>query len=220
MTAYSDFENSIASAKQLTKMYTELRGYRKLGPRGRLPPNNEDLLWLPRSAVVASISSLDAYVHAVLRDRIPHVLQSDKIPDALSEAMANCLPIKSKENFLKALPLISSGNIYQKLAAKFDDEVLLFSSYQAPEKIINAYELLGYPKVFELVSALWSGPKRADKDIKGLLANYVKRRNQIAHEGDREASGTVRHMQPAYANDCSEFVRNLVSKLNQTVFGN
>ncbi len=219
MTAYTDFEHSIASAKSLTAMYSELRKNRGLGRRGRLAPPNEDLLWLPRSAVVAALSSLDAYVHAVLDDRLPHALTGNPIPDALCEAMAGIVPIKNAASFRDALPIISAANVHAELARRLGEQTLSFLSYQAPEKILVAYDMIGHPSIFDAVSRIWQGPRTTPDDIKRLLANYVKRRNQIAHEGDRETSGAVRHMQPVYANDCASFVENLVLRLNRVVYG-
>jgi hypothetical protein len=200
-------------------MYKELRGNRNLGQRGRLTPPNEDLLWLPRSAVVVSLSALDAYVHSVLKDRIPIALQDNPIPQSLCDAMANIVPIKNGEGFRDAFPIMSSSNICAELTQRLEDKTLSFLSYQAPEKVSAAYELIGQPNVFTSVSQYWPGPNTSADDIKRTLANYVKRRNQIAHEGDREASGSVRHMQPQYATQCAEFVENLVSKLNRVVYG-
>lgn len=218
MTAYTDFEHSIASAKNLTAMYSELRRHRRLGQRGRLAPPNEDLLWLPRSAVVAALSSLDAYVHAVLDDRIPHALRSNPIPEALCEAIANIVPIKNAASFRDAFPVISAADVHTELARRLGDQTLSFLSYQAPEKILAAYDMIGHPAIFDAVSAAWPGPRTTLDDIKRLLANYVRRRNQIAHEGDRETTGAVRHMRPVYANDCAGFVENLVSRLNRIVY--
>ncbi|MCQ4331875.1 HEPN domain-containing protein [Stutzerimonas stutzeri] len=200
-------------------MYKELRGHRQLGQRGRLTPQNEDLLWLPRSAVVTSLSALDAYVHAVLKEQIPQALRMDSIPPSLCDAMASIIPIKSGANFREAIPIISAANIYLELSERLNEKTLSFLSYQAPEKIIAGYDLIGHQNVFESVSQIWSGPNTSASDLKRILANYVKRRNQIAHEGDREANGAIRHMQPAYANKCSEFIENLVSKLNRVVYG-
>ena len=132
MTAYTDFQHSIASARSLTAMYSELRRCRGLGQRGRLTPENEDLLWLPRSAVVAALSSLDAYVHAVLSDRIPGALKSNPIPDALCEAMAGIVPIKNAASFRDAFPIISAANVHVELARRLGDQTLSFLSYQAP----------------------------------------------------------------------------------------
>lgn len=219
MTALAHFQHSIAAAKKLTTMYTELRRHRGLGQRGRLTPANEDLLWLPRSAVVASLSSLDAYVHAVLQEKIPHALRSDPVPTPLCEAMATIIPIKSATNFKEMLPILSAPNVYLELTERLKEKTLSFLSYQAPEKIISGYELIGHQNIFDSVSAIWPGPRTTADDLKRSLANYVKRRNQIAHEGDREPSGNVRHMQPVYADNCADFIENLVSKLNRVVYG-
>ncbi len=218
MTALVDFRLSIASARNLTVMYAELRRNWGLGQRGRLTPANEDLLWLPRAAIVTSLSSLDAYVHAVLDDRIPHALRHAPIPDALSEAMANIIPIKSAASFREAFPIISAANVQLELTKRLREESLAFASYQAPKNILSAYEMIGCPAIFNSVSAIWPGPRTTADDLKRTLANYVKRRNQIAHEGDREAGGGVRHMQPIYASNCADFIEGLVARLNRVVY--
>jgi len=218
MSAYTDFQHSIAAARSLTSMYTELRHFRGLGPRGRLPPENEDLLWLPRSAIVAAISSLDEYVHAVLYERIPVVLKGNPVPDALCDAMAKVIPIRNEASFRNALRIFSAGDVHAALTTRLRSETLSSATYQAPKRILAAYQMIGHLGIFDLVSAMWPGPRRSADDIKRSLANYVKRRNQIAHEGDREASGAVRHMQPKYANDCADFTENLVSRLNRVVY--
>lgn len=219
MTAYTDFQNSIASAASLTAMYTELRRLRKLPPRGQLPPGNEDLLWLPRSAIVASLSSLDAYVHAVLYEQIPHILQGNQIPDELCESMIDVIPIRNASSFRDALPIILTTSTHLELSTRLREKTLSFRTYQAPDKILLAYRMIGHVSIFADVSAIWPGPQRSEADIKRLLSNYTKRRNQIAHEGDRLADGRVRHIQPNYANGCADFIGNLVTKLNQVVYG-
>ncbi len=218
MTAYRDFQHSIASARSLTVMYSELRRHRGLGERGRLTVDNEDLLWLPRSAVVASLSSLDAYVHAVLYERMPHALKSNPIPEALCVEMANILSIKNAASFREALSIISVPDVHAELTTRLKEKTLSFLSYQAPDKISAAYEMIGQPQIFVSVSSIWPGPRSTSNDIRRQLANYVKRRNQIAHEGDREVSGAVRHMQPNYANACTDFIENLVLRLNRVVY--
>ena len=219
MTGYTNFQHSIESTKSLIAMYTELRRLRKLGPRGSLPPGHEDLLWLPRSAVVAAISSLDAYVHAVLYDRIPQVLRQATIPDSLCDAMADIIPIKNGRSFGKVFPLISGKSVHHDLAEQLKATVLAFQSYQTPDKIIFAYKMIGHDAAFSSVSRLWPGPATSETDIKRQLANYVRRRNQIAHEADLDSNGVIRRMQPAYAKKCAAFVENLVSRLDRIVYG-
>lgn len=218
MSSYSQFQSSIAAVDQLVSMYGELRKYRGLGARGSLDANNTDLLWLPRSAVVACLSALDSYVHAVLYERIPSVMRQNLVPVPLCGMLAEIMPVKNGASFRNALPLLRSHDSVAELGNRLQEERLSFSSYQAPEKIIAAYELLGYPAIFDSVADIWPGPKTASDDIRRTLANYVKRRNQIAHEGDREAGGEPRPMQPKYASNCREFTISLVSKLNRVVY--
>ena len=218
MTAYSEFQHNIESARDLTAMYSELRTHRDLGRRGRLPPGHEELLWLPRSSVVAAISSLDAYVHAVLYDRIPRALRSDAIPEALCDAMADVLEIRNGKHFRAVFPIFSKKKIYGSLTKHLRSTRLVFQSYQRPEKIIAAYNLLGHADIFESVANMWRGPETSSEDIKRRLVNYVNRRNQIAHEGDRDANGSIRHMQPKYAKDCVDFTENLVLRLDRIVY--
>ena len=200
-------------------MYSELRRHRGLAQRGRLTPANEDLLWLPRSAVVAALSSLDAYVHAVLDDRIPHALRSNPIPGALCDAMAGIVRIRNADSFRDAFPIISAANVPAELAKRLRDQSLSFLSFQAPEKILASYDMIGHPLIFNAVSAIWPGPRTTPDYIKRTLWKYVERRNQIAHEGDRDSHGAVRPMQPDYANDCASFIENLVLRLNRVVYG-
>lgn len=219
MPAIAHFRRSIAAADHLIAMYAELRRSRNLGQRGRLDVANEDLLSLPRAAVVASMSALDAYVHAVLDERLPLALMSNPIPEALCDLMASTLPIKSAATFRDALPLLTAPDSLTKLCVKARDKTLAFVSYQAPEKISSAYELIGHPDVFESVAAYWQGPGTESEDIKRNLANYVRRRNQIAHEGDQEENGHPRPMRPIYAEGCRDFVIGLATRLNRVVYG-
>ena len=218
MTPYEDFEHSIASTISLTDMYSELRSNRGLGRRGRLPPGNEDLLWLPRSAVVTALSSLDAYVHAVLRDRVTHALRFTTIPNALCKAMADLIPIKDAHTFRTSFEIVSHRNIIDELSKRLHNDILAYQSYQMPDKIVFAYALIGYSDIFVRVSKLWSGPRTSDNHIKRQLAKYVSRRNQIVHEGDRDGHGATRRMQPLYATTCAKFIDNLVLRLDRVIY--
>lgn len=133
--------------------------------------------------------------------------------------MSSVVSIRNAESFRKAVPLLSHADSLGELVGLLRAKTLAFVSYQAPEKIIAGYELIGYTNIFESVSATWPGPATTAEDIKHYLANYVKRRNQIAHEGDMEPNGTPRSMQPAYSKGCRDFIVNLTCRLNRVVYG-
>jgi hypothetical protein len=220
MSALAQFDANIVAADQLVAMYRELRRSRNLGARGQLSAANTDLLWLPRSAVVAAISALDAYVHQVLYDRIPRVLSTPPIPIALADVLAGIFTIKNGNDFQSALPILASHTSANDIFVSYRTQKLEFASYQAPEKIDGAYRLIGHADIFGEVAAIWPGPNSTAADIRRTLAHYTKRRNQIAHEGDRETSGVPRPMQPDYAVMCKDFVVALVSRLNRVEYGN
>ncbi|GHB30370.1 HEPN domain-containing protein [Salinicola rhizosphaerae] len=218
MSNYQKFQDSIAAADQLVDMYKELRRSRDIGARGRLDEANSDLLWLPRSAVVASLSALDSYIHGVLYEKIPEKMRNNEVSTSLANAMSSIIPIKNADGFKKALPMISSSSSIEALTKKLESETLSFLSYQAPEKIIKGYSLIGHDNIFDELSKIWQGPRSTEKELKDKLEGYVKRRNQIAHEGDRESNGSPRPMQPAYANDCKTFIESLAARLDRIVY--
>ncbi len=219
MTALAAFQSNIQASDKLVAMYRELRGSRNLGARGRLDAANQDLLWLPRSALVASISALDTYVHSVVNERLPRLFDPpNTLPDPLCDQLAQLVAIKNANTFKQAIPLLKAHDTIHQLLRKLDDSVLRFQSFQAPDKIVEAYRLIGCENIFDGVSNQWPGPNTAADNIRRKLAGYVQRRNQIAHEGDLEANGQQRPMQPNYAVQCCDFVGILVVRLNQVVY--
>ena len=217
-TPIDDFQNSMTSASSLIAMYKELRQFRGLGRRGRLAPGNDDLLWLPRSAIVCAISALDEYIHAVLRLRIPILLQSEDIPDHLCRRMSEVIQIKNGKDFRQSRELLLASDTMSKLIAELDKQKLSTESYQAPDKIELAYKMIGYEHIFSDVAGSWPGPGTTEKNVKDTLVLYVRRRNQIAHEGDREPNGSVRRIQPDYAQKVAKYISDLTRRLDQVVF--
>lgn len=219
MSALQQFARNIDASFKLVGMYRELRGFRNLGARGRLDAQNQDLLWLPRSAVVAAVSALDTYVHGVVKDRLPHLFGGNKIvPESLAKQLALIIPVKDANSFRKAVPLLLAHDTVGHLLKRLEEGFLQFQSFQAPDKIIDGYCLIGIDNVFERVADLWPGPNTTSDDLKRRLAGFVQRRNQIAHEGDIEANGNQRPMQPDYAIECREFLTSLVNRLDQVAY--
>lgn len=220
MPPLDQFNVTIVAADNLVAMYRELRQKRHLGARGRLDAANADLLWLPRSAVVVSVSALDAYVHHVVEERVPHILRGGApYPEALCERLSTVLTIRNAATFRDALPMLSANDTLDQLVARLKDQNLSFLAFQAPEKIEEAYRLIGHDQIFADAAGIWPGPNTEPNDLKRRLSAYVRRRNQIAHEGDLEANGQPRSVQPEYAANCRGFITSLVMRLNQIVYG-
>lgn len=218
MSYLTSFHKSIDGADRLIAMYGELRQSRDLGVRGRLDANNVDLLWLPRAAVVASLAALDAYVHDVVEDRIPAVLKGGGVPQAMCDRLGELFRISDGTGFRKQLPLILDADVPGALSRRLTS-TLSFESFQSSKKIKSAYELIAVRDIFGEVARRWRGPGTAKEDIASRLDAFFQRRNKIAHEGDIEANGTPRAMQPQYAKDCRDFVANLAVRLDAIVYG-
>jgi hypothetical protein len=84
---------------------------------------------------------------------------------------------------------------------------------QRKDDIGNALKLVG-------IDAIWATIEPNTPDREKLLEEmqgYIKRRNQIAHEGDRESSRKsgkkLRPIDRPYAAECMEFVKALIAKV-------
>jgi hypothetical protein len=203
-------------------MYVELRSLKGLGARGPLAAEHRHLLWLPRGVVVSCMSSLDAYVHATLYDRIPVILAgppSGVLP-ALRELVLEVFTVKKEDQVTAALEYVKSADGVAKLFERLRSDVLVYRSYQAPDKVVQAFKYLGFENVLQVVSEAWQGPRSSRSEIAARLSRYVRRRDQIAHEGDLEyTSHTPRPMTPDYARDCISFTKGFVERLNGVVYG-
>ena len=217
MKPKDQFDKNMEAADHYLRSVKELRKARGLGDKGRLGKDNQDLYWQPRAAIVASVSALDAYVHQVLFDIIPHLLATAKpLPPALCELVLVVFRVAKAHQVDAAVVLMRSPNPTLEIASKIKD-VLDSRSFQAPDKFIQAYEYIGRPDIFLAVADRWQGPNSSEDDLKRSLRKYVHRRNQIAHEGDL-SKGVPRPITPEYASDCSDFVKSLVTRLNDIVY--
>ena len=121
---------------------------------------------------------------------------------------------KKPEDVKSALRFIRAPAGVGLLAHEIRDKISRFEAYQAPEKVVGAFRLIGLKDILESVSARWQGPKTTRDDIAGRLDRYTKRRNQIAHEADVDTHGGPRAIAPEYAWACKEFVKGLVERIH------
>lgn len=216
MNPKQQFDVNIAAADHYIAMYGDLRNLKGLGARGQLDAANRYLLWLPRGALVSSLSSLDAFVHQVVYSRLPNLLsdQNTPISDNLAELVVQVASIRKPEGAREALQFVRAKNGVELLADRIREKILQFASFQAPDKIILAYSYLGVTNPFDLVANAWQGPNTSAADLRERLARYVRRRNQIAHEGDLDANHQARAITPDFARHCVSFIKGLVQRLH------
>jgi len=220
MSPYQQFTVNRNVAEKYVEMYVELRNLKGLGQRGALSNDNKYLLWCVRAAIVSAIGALDHYVHQVLLDRIPKLFKSNppQISQELLEQVQKVVAVKTQSDMAKFFGYLASQNGIEAVCTSLRDEVFLYQSFQAPEKVVKAFKCLGYPDILQTVADSWQGPNTQRADLARRLESYVKRRNQIAHEGDLH-SGVPREITPDYARKCISFVWNLVYRMDGSVYG-
>jgi len=155
-----------------------------LRPSSRLTCHDfetEYLSDLLRASLVMGVSSLDAYFHS---KTIAYIVRAAnhgaKMPKSLKKRTITI------EHFVEGKKYERRMNVVRQAMEKS----LGFQSLQQPEKIEQAVALIG-------VNSLWSGVAErcgTTTDIlKADLSKIVKRRNQIAHEGDLSQSRKTRN---------------------------
>lgn len=212
----SRFKGNIQASNHYLTMYTELRSLKGLGNRGRLDGGNLYLLWLPRAAVVASLSALDSYVHDVLCERIPEILSKEyyRPSKALCEVISES--VKSKDDLWPQVVVryARAGSGAAVLFQEIKCKKLEQTSYMSPRGIVAAYNLLGFPDILADVADRWQGRNTSRETISDKLQKYSKRRHQIVHESDRDSSGNPRPITREYVQGCRDFVCSLVDRLD------
>jgi hypothetical protein len=189
-TAKSLFVLNIQGAEQCVEIYD---GVSKLG-------SNLDLDWLLRSAIVLAVSAMDAYFHDKIRYRVGKL--TSKPPKQLANLK---IPFSEITKWNKAK---RKGNVVRRWV----EEHLAIRPLQSPNAIAEALK-------FGDIHDFWNTIEPNSSDRAVLLAQLnelVKRRNQIAHEGDRlrsRSSGkALRPITREYTLQAIEFVEELVQK--------
>lgn len=164
-SAKSLFELNMESADECLRLFD---GLLKL-------KTGRKLSWLLRAAVVFIVSAVDTYFHDKIKYRVGN-FTFNNMPKQLGNFE---IPIKEIEYWDEAE---RKGNVYRNWVTSYFQTIPL----QSPDKIAESLKTIGIEAIWDTIE-----PNRGKKDI--LIQefnNIVKRRNQIAHEGDREQSRT------------------------------
>jgi hypothetical protein len=186
------FEKNIQSAEELIKLH---EGIEKLGTK-------LEISWLLRAVVVFSVSALDAYFHDKVKYRGAKFDLHD-MPPALAKFE---IPLSDLSKWDSAT---RKGNVIRNWLVDFYSTRPL----QRQSDISNALKLVGIESLWATVEP--NSPAR-EQWLQKLQA-FIKRRNQIAHEGDRESARNsgkkLRAIDQQYAKDCIDFVTDLVNRV-------
>lgn len=151
-----------------------------------------------------AVSALDAYFHSKI---LAHVVKAANrgadMPKQLKKSTI------SVEQFVEGRRYKRRMNIVRRALEKS----IGYQSLQQPDKIEQSLKLIG-------VSSFWNGvAARCGEnagDLKDALSRVVKRRNQIAHEGDLSQSRRTRNhnrsLGPKEARDALILIRRVAGR--------
>lgn len=147
---------------------------------------HDELSELLRAAIVVSVSALDRYCHEVLLSRIIDQMDRSEVnwPAELKKLSLPLIFVKRSVKNAKLRKGIGGkvrtrpmNIVKQGLQEKFHKDLTL----QRPDDIATAWSMIG-------IKSLWSRCGKSmnvrAEEIKENLNRIIKRRNEIAHEGD------------------------------------
>lgn len=190
-TAKSLFDLNIQGAEQCAGIYD---GVSQL--RSSFDPD-----WLLRSAIVLAVSAMDAYFHDKVRYRAAR-FASAPMPRRLASLEVPLSEVRKWDEVGR------KGNVIRRWVVEY----LETRPLQSRSAIAEALKLVG-------IQDFWNTVERdpsAQDALFARLNKLVKRRNQIAHEGDRlqsRSSGkALRPITRDYVMQAIEFVKELVQR--------
>lgn len=162
-SAKSLFILNIQSAQDCLSLYDGLSALR----------TSMELSWLLRASVVFVVSAIDTYFHDKVRYRVGK-FGLDDIPPQLGNFE---IQIKKLINWKVAA---RKGNVLRNWVTEY----LSTKPLQSPNTIADALKLCGIESLWDKIEPIKSNKEMLLTKLNAL----VKRRNQIAHEGDRAQS--------------------------------
>ena len=172
-TAKNLFELNIYSAEECIEIYD---GLEKLD-------TNLNTSWLLRAAVVFTVSALDAYFHDKIRYRVGRY-KFDNLPTYLKEFQIRLGDVTKIEQAER------KGNVLKNIVTEYYGRRPL----QNKDDIKKALRLVEIEDVWTNAAKKQAEKKPGESFLTireewlSTLSDLVKRRNQIAHEGDRKSA--------------------------------
>lgn len=195
-SALSLFEMNMASVRDTISLF---EGIEKLKV-------GLDTTWLVRGAVVFLVSALDTYFHDRIKYGISKV-KADGMPDALLRHRITIGDLEEWEASRR------KGNVIRNWIADHLSTVPL----QSPDRIAEYMRYIGIDSLWNKVEPDNAKRRKLLDQLNGL----IKRRNQIAHEGDRlSGRSTGKKLRPITLDEVKTwvaFVEQLVKRIDGKV---
>lgn len=203
LSSYDIFEKCIARAENLISFHTATESVEEI--------SEQHYCDCYRSAVVLSISALDAFIRKTVISEIVNTISSkNSLNPKLNEYLKGLL------NQDKLLDAARQYNLLEKVeeAIKSDFET---KSFQGEWKITSYMEMVGYKDIFSEVSI---AADINEKNLKRKLNVFTNRRHIIAHSGDYDLNQSPHKendITKEYANQCIETVILFAKTINDLI---
>jgi hypothetical protein len=191
-TAKSLFDKNIESATECLALFDGVKAL-KAGLQ---------VDWILRAGVVFAVSALDTYFHDKVKYKVGKYSLGN-LPPALGKFE---IPISDLTKWDSA---DRKGNVLRNWVTRY----LSVRPLQSPSAIGEALKLAG-------ITGVWDQIEPDNEKKSAMLEKFnslIKRRNQIAHEGDREQSRKsgkkLRPIDRAFVDDAIKFTRELVQRV-------
>jgi hypothetical protein len=154
-------------------------------------PKNRDIL---RSSVIFAMGSLDAYIHQIISENIVkfiklNIRKARRNPNQLLKLGKIIDMFNKMFKPIDYLIIFDKERPYVQFRKKFDDELFL-RTYESPGQIQKAFSLFAIDNFWDEFQR--SGNSKHEiailNKIPKKLDDLFRRRNQIAHEMDRNRS--------------------------------
>lgn len=167
-----------------------------------------DISELLRAEFFLIVSTLDQYIHEVVRDGLLKTFDTSNESKGLNSVSIPLQQVKTLLGINDELERKQFLNAAIKKSMSKD-------TYESPTSIENALGFLGIDKIWTRVC---KDTERKPKDTRDQLALIVHRRNKIAHEADIDfATGEKIPIDKETIKDCLFFVQWFVSSVDLIV---
>lgn len=182
--------------------------------------NHDILSELLRSALVTSVSALDRYMHDLILEKCWKLLsqREDNIPKKLRELKIPVIEVRKATEAIRKDPTARPGGRVKKA---LQDVMHKEMTFQKAFSVENGAKMLGIKSFWsEVARRMPGGP--TSENVKKMLDDIAKRRNQIVHESDlerkvRSRKLSMRPIKLADARSSVDWMQNFVTSIELVV---